>query len=180
MGKGLVSERHDRSQLRTSEKNAVAQLEGIMTKEVKGCLDWVHSKDNQGTWLKKTMVSLWFKMGTRNGRIIESLKRWRKDITDRDHKVNGERVRCILEVSSLRNPSMLPKGMSKDLSQVVGTIQVTMYAKIGEQRQSEVAVMLVLEGEGISIGGWTVFPWILNQICTRFDAVLLDTLVKDF
>ena len=33
-----------------------------------------HSKDNQGPWLKKTMVSLWVITGTSKGRMIDVLK----------------------------------------------------------------------------------------------------------
>ena len=46
-------------------KDVLAQLGSIMTKEVKYCVDWAPSKENHGTWVEQTMVSLRFVTGTR-------------------------------------------------------------------------------------------------------------------
>ena len=34
----------------------LTELEGTLHQEVKYFVDWTHSKNNQGTWLKKTML----------------------------------------------------------------------------------------------------------------------------
>ena len=55
--------------------NAVSyQHEGLMSEDAKTCIDWIHSRDNQGPWLKKTWVSLWFKLVKK------------KDLSDNDKK----------------------------------------------------------------------------------------------
>ena len=36
-----------------------------MIEDANACIDWTHSKENQGPWLKKTTVSLWSIPGTR-------------------------------------------------------------------------------------------------------------------
>ena len=44
------------------------------------------------------------------------------------------------------------------------TIQITMYAKLGEEMQSDIAAKFVLEGEGCVNEGWTIVPSGLSQI----------------
>ena len=53
-------------------------LEGTSPKEVTYFDDRTYSKDNQGTWSKKTMVSLWFMTTTSKGQMIASLKTLRQ------------------------------------------------------------------------------------------------------
>ena len=36
-------------------KDVVAEREGIITKEVKDCVDKAHSEESQATWLEKTL-----------------------------------------------------------------------------------------------------------------------------
>ena len=67
------------------------------------------------------------------------------------------------------------KGDAGGLEPSWRTIQITVYAVSGDQRTSEVTAKLVLEGEGRTEEGWTVFSRIWNQICTEIDAVLLNT-----
>ena len=68
------------------------------------------------------------------------------------------------------------KGYVERLEPSWTTIQVTMYAKIGDQRKSEVAGDFVLGGEGRSNEGWTVSSGIVNQICTDCGVVVFATL----
>ena len=49
---------------------------------------------------------------------------------------------------------------------------MTMYARIGEQRKSEVAANFVLEGQGLANEGWTLCSGVLRQTCTDVEPML--------
>ena len=45
-----------------------------MTEEATTYIDWTHSEENQGHWLRKTMVSLWFMTDMSKGQMVDVLK----------------------------------------------------------------------------------------------------------
>ena len=55
-------------------REVLEQFSRIMTVDAKTSIHWTHSKENQGPWLKKTMVCLWLISGTIKGRMIDVLK----------------------------------------------------------------------------------------------------------
>ena len=61
------------------------QLEDFTTEDAKTCVDWAHSQDNQGLWMKKTMVGLWCMID-----VLQSAK----NLSDKDKNVNGEKSRA--------------------------------------------------------------------------------------
>ena len=61
-----------------------------VTPDVKGKIDWTHSKEIQTLWSRKTMFGFGFWRGTELSTMIEALKNTRKVLTDSDHRVNGE------------------------------------------------------------------------------------------
>ena len=120
----------------------------------------------------------------KNDCVIENIE---KELSDKDCKVKGERVRCSLELSSQKKllgtaqamfyrAFALAQGNVKRLDPSWQTIQVTVFANTGDQRKSEVAAKFVRQGEGRANEGWTVYLGILSQICTHFDEVLFGTL----
>ena len=54
-------------------REVLEQFSRIITEDAKTCMHWTHSQENQGPWLKKTMVSLWLISGTIKGRMIDVL-----------------------------------------------------------------------------------------------------------
>ena len=102
--------------------------------------------------------------------MIEFLKTLREDFTDRDYKVSGEGV--AMQASPQRTPMgkaqatfykafEAAKGDVGRLGASWCTIQITMYAKIGDHSKSE-ARNFVLAGEGRANEGWTVLPGIFE------------------
>ena len=80
-------------------KKISEEFEAAVTLDVKGKIDWVHSKENQEPWPRKTMVSLLFWHG------IERGLREREESNDRRRsQSNGEMVRVTLDLSSQRKP----------------------------------------------------------------------------
>ena len=62
-----------------------------------------------------------------------------------------------------------------------GTSQITMYAKIGEQKRSEVVAKFILEGEkAVRTKDGRCILVVLNQICIDLEPTLFDALLKDF
>ena len=55
------------------------QLEAIMTKEVKESIDWTQSDENQGTWPRKSKVSLCLLQSTGIMMMIEGLNMVKED-----------------------------------------------------------------------------------------------------
>ena len=71
------------------------QLTEFMTKEAKDCINWAHSKENQGQWLRKTIVSLRFRTDTSKMiMMLEVLEKVKKDLANKNYKVKGETVRA--------------------------------------------------------------------------------------
>ena len=60
-----------------------------------------------------------------------------------------------------------------------GTWEDNMCAKLGDERQSEVAVNFFFGREGRANECWTVTPGVIRDICTDFHAPLFNAVVKD-
>ena len=59
-------------------------------------------------------------------------------------------------------------------------IRITMHAKSGEPKRSEVAAKIVLEGKGRANEGWTMHRGVFSQICADCDPVFFEALLKDY
>ena len=68
-------------------KIVLKEIEAMMPTEVKQWIDWAQTKGNQGTWPKKTMVSLWFMHGTGKIMRVEILKMMRVELENKDYRV---------------------------------------------------------------------------------------------
>ena len=70
--KGWVTKAWSKRQITGLNDDKVKELLGqhadFMIEDANACIDWTHSKENQGPWLKKTMVSLWSIPGTTSKR----------------------------------------------------------------------------------------------------------------
>ena len=77
----------------TRREEILGQVEVAVTPDVKGKIDWTHSKEIQTLWSRK-MFGFWFWRGTELSTMIEALKNTRKVLTDSDHRVNegGARI----------------------------------------------------------------------------------------
>ena len=56
-------------------KRIMDELEEAVPAEIKGKIDWTHSKENQGPWSRKTIVNMWFVHGIDTSAMIETLKK---------------------------------------------------------------------------------------------------------
>ena len=107
-----------------------------------------------------------------------------RQILDQNHKVKGENVRCAVALKPQTRPiwkaqAMFYKGyVERSQASWEPFIQITMCAKLGEERRSEIAAKFVLDFEGHVKEGWTIVPGDLSQMCTEFHDTLFNALLK--
>ena len=107
-----------------------------------------------------------------------------RQILDQNHKVKCENVRCAVALkpqtrSMEEAQAMFYKGhVERSQASWEPFIQITMCAKLGEERRSEIAAKFVLEDEGHVNDGWTIVPGVLSQMCTEFHDTLFNALLK--
>ena len=133
-----------------------------MIEDANASIDGTHSKENQGPWLKKTMVSLWSIPGTSKRRKILTPQR-----------------KPLVKAQALQGSCSCQRSRG-EIRAKMETIQITMCAQIGVWESREAAARCVLEGGGGANEGWTVLPEILKRICTYFEPAVFDTLLKKF
>ena len=95
----------------SQEKTVLDDLEKMMPHEVRKWLNWEQTRNEQGTWPRTTILSLWFIHDTGWMMMIEILKMMRDDLSKTQFRVNGKRVRT--------NQEMSPKETSGTSSDVV-------------------------------------------------------------
>ena len=134
------------------------------------------------------MLSMWFMTTTSGREKSMSLRALRNEFADRRSRSMTKGVRCASELSPQRKPMVEAQAMFFKAFEAAkgdvgifepcwGTIQITMHAKLGGKKRSEVAATIVLEGEGRAKEGWTVRPSVSSLICSHIDPTLFEALL---
>ena len=82
----------------------LSALERMVPQQAQKWIEWDQTKKEQGTWPRKIMVSTWFKHETNLVTMIDLLKIMKEELEKTAHKINGQNVKAMLEVSPQRRP----------------------------------------------------------------------------
>ena len=135
------------------------EIENLMPSDVKQWTNWAQTKESQGLWPRKTMVSLWFVHGTGNMMMIEIFKVMKTKVENKNYEVNGEDVKVNLEVSPQKKPlsrahAMFCKAFNEairdksKIKSIWGALQVSYFAGVGPMGNRSLAAKYTMEGEG--------------------------------
>ena len=170
-------------------KVVMGELAEMMPAELKHKINWEMSED-EGPWLRKIKVSLWFKVDTHLVYMIETMQRMREEMAQKQYKVDGHIARTNLEYDPKSTPFRKATAMFYEALKVVhgdeskikciyGALHTTFLAEVGPVGYRKEAEKYTREGQGYAEEGWKVYPDIVKRVCINFEKELYELSLKE-
>ena len=152
----------------TEVLNLINDLHKMVLDAVQKNNDWEQTRNEQGTWPTKVMVSLWFSNEANLLTRIGLLDVMREELKKGPYKQKGQVVSPRLKSEK--------ETTSEDPCFVLSRSRGDERGHVQDSLGSATAAKYTLEGEGLAGEGWDIKSEVIAGICTQFSEPLFGPL----